>query len=454
MVKPDNSDGVQSWILDYYSNPTVSEELFNYGRNRWIAIEGYSKRRVFMRYNRNGLPLQLKNPSDVIRMLKGFWFVRPRSFYGSINEYGRLSTKEDLEDISNILRSTPTWDVDNEVERWHETIKMCRLIVDELEREKVVKSLYLKWSGRGCHIHLSEKALSEEILRRYGPLDIAFAIVEYIIRKAKPKLTSLQIEGAKVENKVDLKRVFTLPLSLHRELDYSCVCFIPDEMESFDISWANPKYFRHKPTYDSFEVGEGDELAEKALSEVGGYFRRVAPMPNASKERMEVPKLGRFQVMALLQAARCFLFTNDIEKSKSFGLNRAIFYAWAKHRGAEAKKPSGRREAIAELRERPIKEEKKAFYLGNEAAYLSEDGWLTIGNAKQTPQDYDNQIARRINEAIPYEEAWRRSLEYLKKFPQEALLDQQKFFNQIYKPVRDSFIETVYRKETRLRKLR
>ncbi|MEM2695689.1 MAG: hypothetical protein QXU09_02000, partial [Thermoproteota archaeon] len=69
-------------------------------------------------------------------------------------------------------------------------------------------------------------------------------------------------------------------------------------------------------------------------------------------------------------------------------------------------------------------------------------------------RDYDNQIVKRISEIVPYEEAWRRALEYLKRFPQEVLLDQQKFFNQVYKPVRDSFIETVYKKEARLRKLR
>jgi len=312
--------------------------------------------------------------------------------------------------------------------------------------------VYLKWSGRGCHLHVSEEAFSREFLEKHHPLDAAFAVVEYVVKMVKPKLTGVAI-GAKIENKMDLKRVFTLPLSLHRQLDYSCVCFKPSEIEDFDLSWANPENFEHKPVYRDFEKGEADELAEKALSTVGGYFKRVAPMPSGSVRSRgeETPRLGRFQVMALLQAARCFLLTRDVEKSKSFGLNRAIFYAWAKHRGVEAKKPPSGKGAVKPF-EKPV-EEKNVFHLGNEAAYLSEDGWLTIGNTKQTPQDYDNQIARRISEVIPYEEAWRRALEYLKKFPQEVLLDQQKFFNQVYKPVRDSFIETVYR-ETGLREQR
>jgi len=44
--------------------------------------------------------------------------------------------------------------------------------------------------------------------------------------------------------------------------------------------------------------------------------------------------LGRFQVMALLQAARYYKLHGDLEKAKSWGLNRAIFYAWAKHYGS------------------------------------------------------------------------------------------------------------------------
>jgi len=453
LIRVNRSKSTRSWVSDYYSNPKVVEELFKYGRGRWIAIEGDSKKRVFVRYDRKKAPLRFKEASDISRILKDFWFVNPRSFYGSVNKYLRVSKNSDLEDISNIISSTPTWDVDNAVENWRETLRVCRMIANELEKEKIVKSVYLKWSGRGCHIHISEKAFSEKLLKTNHPLDIAFAVVEYIIRKIKPKLTDFE-SNLKIENKIDLKRVFTLPLSLHRMLDYSCVCFKPDEIESFDLSWANPESFRHKSVYNDFEVGEADELAEKALSTVGGYFNRVVPMPQSGvkKKVEETPRLGRFQVMALLQAARCFLLTSDIEKSKSFGLNRAIFYAWAKRRGAEVKKPPSRK-GIVKPHEKPIEEEKNIFHLGNEAAYLSEDGWLAIGNTKQTPQDYDNQIAKRISGVIPYEEAWRRALEYLKKFPQEVLLDQQKFFNQVYKPVRDSFIETVYKKETGNRKL-
>ncbi|MEO0250958.1 MAG: hypothetical protein ABIM44_01790 [candidate division WOR-3 bacterium] len=452
MKGADNSDIDRLQVPEYYSNTKVKEELFKYGQGRWIAIEGASRRRVFVRYDKSGAPLKFEHSDDVEKFLKRFWFIKPRSFYGSVNKYGRLSEVKDLEDISNISCSTPTWDVDNEVDRWRETIEVCRLIVDELEKERVAKSVYLKWSGRGCHIHVSEEAFSTGLLKKYNPLDVAFAMVEYVIRKIKPKLVGLNT-NVKIENKIDLKRVFTLPLSLHRQLNYSCVCFKPEDIENFDISWTDPKDFRHEPAYTIFEKGEADELAEKALSEVGGYFKRERLItPPGKKGERKTQELGRFQVMALLQAARCFLLTGNVEKAKSFGLNRAIFYAWAKHRGVEAKKPLSKRE-VTRLREKPIEEEKKVFYVGNEAAYISDDGWLMIGNMKQTPRDYDNQIVRRVNEVVPYEEAWSKAIDYLKEFPKDVLLDQQEFFNQVYKPVRDSFVEKVYKRRTSLRKL-
>ena len=46
--------------------------------------------------------------------------------------------------------------------------------------------------------------------------------------------------------------------------------------------------------------------------------------------------MGRFQVMATLQAARAYVLGLPVASAKSFGLNRAIFYAAAK-RGFKGK---------------------------------------------------------------------------------------------------------------------
>ena len=52
--------------------------------------------------------------------------------------------------------------------------------------------------------------------------------------------------------------------------------------------------------------------------------------------------VGRFQVMALLQAARAKVLGHPLDEAQSFGLNRAIFYAAAKRGfkgGPSAKRP-------------------------------------------------------------------------------------------------------------------
>jgi len=150
--------------------------------------------------------------------------------------------------------------------------------------------------------------------------------------------------------------------------------------------------------------------------------------------------VGRFQVMAILQAARYYLLTGDIEKAKSFGLNRAIFYAWAKKYGKYRPPPERKIEPGKEVIK--VKEDdKEIVYVGNEGAYISERGWFIIGEKEQLPQDYDRQIISRINSIMPYEEVWRKVIEYLKKFPKSYLLDQQKFYEKIYKPIRDQFLD-------------
>lgn len=154
-------------------------------------------------------------------------------------------------------------------------------------------------------------------------------------------------------------------------------------------------------------------------------------------------KIGRFQVMALLQAARYYILMKDFEKALSFGLNRAIFYAWAKRtigtRPSKTKKQKTTQEVLEERRE--VKEE-KMFFLGNEGAYLSENGWFKIGNQEQKPTDFEREVIDKIADVMPFEEAWKVAIEYLKKFDKETLLDQRKFFEEVYKPIRDKFPNT------------
>jgi len=452
-------------VKKFYSNPFIRKEIISYCKNRWIAIEGMTNKdeRIFIRYwKKENKPLSINNEEDIDKIFKSFFFIKPRTFYGSINVYSNLFSKEDLENSENIVYSSPIWDIDSSPEYWEITIKIAEIILNALEKEGIDKSVFLKWSGRGCHIHLNEKSFSKEILKKYNPLDIAYSIVEYICRKVKNEFLEIasKIDDKsilKLENKIDIKRVFTVPLSLHRKLDLCCVCFKPNDLNNFNLDWANPNNIKHNQDWKKYEEGEADQLAEKAFKEIGGYYfvKSIGKgeiqttigfskdKSTSSKKIRIQAKLGRFQVMALLQAARYFILTNDLEKAKSFGLNRAIFYAWAKHRGI-SKPPSRRKievgKEIAQLKQK----EETLVYIGNEGAYLSKSGWFKIGEEEQKPIDYDKQIVSKIDPIVPYKEAWNAAIKYLKKFPKNVLLNQQSFFNEVYKPIRDNFIEKVY----------
>ncbi len=160
--------------------------------------------------------------------------------------------------------------------------------------------------------------------------------------------------------------------------------------------------------------------------------------------KMRRGNVGRFQVMALLQAARYYLLKGDLDKAKSFGLNRAIFYAWAKKRTQTTKRTTSSVGKYQHTRRTTLEQQTvKTESIGDEQALVSDKGWFTIGEDEQTPEDYDREVIQKINTIIPYDEAWRKALEYLRKFDRTTLENQREFFEKIYKPVRDSFFEKI-----------
>ncbi len=447
-------------VLRFYSKPEVRGEIIDYSRGRWLAL--YAPRQglgLFFRYwGKNKPPLSISDENSYLAMIGRFKNYRFRTIYASINIYRDLSTRESVNNKDNIIRTTPIWEIDGSLEGWKYIVEVARLIVDYLEREGITKSIYLKWSGRGMHIHIHENAFSEEILRKYHPLDLAYAVVEFVLRKLGSKIEAVAKRAPygdrplKLENEIDMKRVFTVPLSLHKHLNFAAICIKPNQLDEFTPDWAKPDVLRHNKNWREYEVGEADNLALKAIKEVGGYFERVGevrtvvgiqlPRKPRTPKREETPptKVGRFQVMALLQAARYYLLTGDLKKAKSFGLNRAIFYAWAKHHRKYV--PKKKLKPIAGVEE-VVEEGKKMVYVGDEGAFVSNRGWFIIGDKEQLPEDFDKNVADKIKGVIKFEKAWQAALEYLKQFPKGVLLDQRRFYEEVYKPVRDSFIKLV-----------
>ena len=145
--------------------------------------------------------------------------------------------------------------------------------------------------------------------------------------------------------------------------------------------------------------------------------------------------MGRFQVMATLQAARAKELGLSVTAAKSWGLNRAIFYAAAKRGFKEKRAPLRRPEEIGK---KPMVKTRDAYFLGDEMAYISKKGtrfYFTIGGEPQTASDFKRQIERRFGDA--FSDAWNESLEIVRRYPRNVLLSQSGFFEEVYRPRRD-----------------
>jgi len=278
---------------EHYLRSEVQKEILDFCKNRWVALHyiSCSGSIIFKRYIR-GKPIVMEDTNDLSKICG----QNLRSIYATANVYKRLQSIEDVYDLSNIVYCMPTWDVDSDLLNWRGTIRVAKEIVNFLSDWGIRESVYIKWSGNGCHIHINERSISVSLLERYNPLDLAYAITEYVNTKLSLKFIELSPNsgGIKVENKMDLTRVFTCPLSLHRELDTVCICMKPEDLENFTPEWINPQTFKHNPRWREFRDGEADKLAETAYRTIGGY-------PLKSKRRTRRTKPLDRQIMEWLQ---------------------------------------------------------------------------------------------------------------------------------------------------------
>jgi len=270
-------------VVHHYNREEVQEEIAKFSHSRWVALhceflnhQGYQ---VLLRYRRASegakVPLTIAEPKDVPKFVKRFERLKPRTFYASANIYKVLTHPEHVKSLTNITSCMPTWDIDNTPEKWQATIAVAKEIVNFLNQEGVSESVFLKWSGKGAHVHIHEKAFSEDMLKKVNPLDAAYAVVEYVNRKLGKKYFEItehyKAQELSVENEMDLQRVFTCPLSLHRSLNRVAVCFSASAMKDFVLEWTDLEHYHHWKGWDKFEAGEADRLAEKASRTVGTY---------------------------------------------------------------------------------------------------------------------------------------------------------------------------------------
>lgn len=278
--------------IEHYSHQAVQKEILDFCKGRWVAVHHltFSGDLIFRRYIRRK-PIKIEDPKDLIELD----VHSLRSIYATANVYGRLQELKDVYNYTNVIYCTPTWDIDNNLSNWKETIAIAEEIVRFLEEWGIKRSIYIKWSGNGCHIHINERSFSRDLLEKYHPLDLSYAIVEYVNSKLASKFMELLPRSqVKVENKMDPTRVFTCPLSLHRKLDVACICMKPKDLKNFTPKWVDPENFRHDFRWREFEEGEADDLAKVAYETIGGY-------PLKSRRRSRKTKPLDKQILEWLQ---------------------------------------------------------------------------------------------------------------------------------------------------------
>jgi len=146
--------------------------------------------------------------------------------------------------------------------------------------------------------------------------------------------------------------------------------------------------------------------------------------------------VGRFQVMAVLQAARAWELGLPLESAFSWGLDRAIFYAAAK-RGFKSKAVA---QGASGTRKAKGKQPAETYSLGDEIAFKEErDGnlYFVIGGKAQRGKDFERQIESRFQGS--FDQVWEEAVDYVRHFGRETLLSGNEFFASVYRPKRDEF---------------
>ncbi len=250
-------------VREHYSRQDVKSEITKFSRGRWLAITG--KGGWIRHLGRRPLIIEsIRLPNLLIK-------TGMRAIYATTSVYRRLRVKEDPYIEENVVAVTPFLDIDNDQSHWKATIETAKVIVEELERMGVEKSVYILWSGRGAHVRVHELSLSRKIRN----LDYAWALSECIRLRVGAKVAEIRAKyealSLRVENQLKPRSLFTVPLSLHRKIDRVAICMKPDQLDEFDISWSQPGSFIHNTEWDRYDVGEADQAVKDSLRIVGGY---------------------------------------------------------------------------------------------------------------------------------------------------------------------------------------
>ena len=220
-------------VSHYYSRTEVQNEIVKYCKGRWVGVhcgvKDKTERPILLRYTRRQrTPLTISRQQDISEILQTFRALSPRVIYSTANVYRSLEHYQDVADLKTVVACMPTWDINNVLDDWPMTILVAKAIVNFLQDAGIKRSMFAKWSGNGCHVHINHEAISKQMTAKTHPLELAYSAVRYTILSLEDEIRKIigRNRLPKIENNMDPQRLFTGPLSLHRSLDVACVVFI------------------------------------------------------------------------------------------------------------------------------------------------------------------------------------------------------------------------------------
>jgi len=169
-----------------------------------------------------------------------------------------------------------------------------------------------------------------------------------------------------------------------------------------------------------------------------GKVIRLPIRETLGKDDDQEPALSEFYIHAVLQAARAFTLGLSLDASKSWGLNRAIFYKAVKDgyigNYRRARKDQNTQTGTGGFIPRSKSKTYGILYsVGGEKAFSvnTRSGLrFVIGGKQQTPQMFDRQVMRRFPN---WSLVWSEAIEIIENAPSSTIRSQSRFHKDIYK---------------------
>lgn len=298
---------------------------------------------------------------------------------------------------------------------------------------------YIVFYWTGANVVINEESLPDEVFRLFRePINASIAISNYVLKNLENKVIKIsRFFKGRIWFSTGLERIL-IPCSRTQYENKSCIYIDSDEIDNvLESELHNGLCVIGSP----FNVKYRDEpFGKNLMLNIIKSSMEVKPMTIKASASPLPRVVGRFEIMSLLQAARYYVLTKDMDKAKSFGLNRAIFYAWAKYNRPRTRSATFHN-TLVDDKSKPGSKwgEKIQNYVDDEVEVRGK--YFVFGDQIQRPEDFEQVVARKIDYVVPFEFIWYLTLRYVKSKGVDILRDPSKFYKHVYEPVRDIYLD-------------